>query len=101
MSCLKIILLVATSIALNACTIYKSPDRKDFESLSASFKIASLEIQSCSENSVKPMAQSSRLVSVENSDPSKPLFLWEHSINNEPVFESDDLNLTYCLYEII
>jgi hypothetical protein len=100
MSCLKIILLIATSIALNACTIYKSPDRKDFESLSTSFKIASLKALSCSENSVKPMAQASRLVSVENSDPSQSVFLWEHSINNKPAFESDDLNGTYCLYEI-
>jgi hypothetical protein len=99
MRCLKTILLITISIALNSCTIYRSPDRKDFESLSASFKVTSLKTLSCSENSVKSLALASRLISVENSDLNKSVFLWEHNINNQPVFESDDLNGTYCLYE--
>ena len=90
MSCLKIFLLITTSIVLNSCTIYRSPDRKDFESLAASFEVASLKTLSCSENSVKSLAQASRLISVENSDLSKSVFLWEHNINDQPVFESDD-----------
>lgn len=100
MGYLKIIILLCALSILNACTIYKSPDRKDFESLSASFKTQSLQVSSCSQNSVRTQAASSRLVSIQNSElNNESVYLWEHNIGDQHVFESDNLMGIYCLYE--
>lgn len=100
MGYLKIISFFCVFSILNSCTIYKSPDRKDFESQSASFKIQNLQSTSCSENSVRTLASASRLITIQSSQNSNDsVFLWEHTVDNINVFESDNLMGIYCLYE--
>lgn len=88
-SLIMILLLTQT-----ACTIYQSPERKSFESESPTFKIQSLQKISCSSDSVQALASQSRLISVNNESS-----LWEHIVENKSIYESNELNKEYCIYE--
>lgn len=90
-------------IILSSCTIYRSPDRKDFESSSAGFNIQNLKPLGCSHRSIGELSTSSKLVSVLNSvtAANESVFLWEHQINSRSVFESNNLDGVYCIYENI
>jgi len=106
----KIVILFYITIILSSCTVYKSPDRKDFESATAGFKVQSLKESLCTDKSVKSLAETSRLVSVleasQQSDSAydstyDSVFLWEYQINGQSVFESNNSNGLYCIYENI
>lgn len=102
MSLLKTSAIVILTGILYSCSIYKSADRKDFESDYSAFNITNLKISHCSQISIKANAQYSKLVTVQSDDSTHETFiLWEHKINNASVFETDNLNGTYCLYENI
>lgn len=86
--------------SLCACTLYKSPDRKDFESKTANFRIENLKLASCSNDSLSALSESSRLISIfNNSLQNNSVFLWEHKVNNSSAFETDNLKGIYCVYE--
>ena len=101
---LKILILI---LVLNciSCTIYRSPQRKEFESESAQFRVQNLKLAECMHQSIRTKATSKRLVTVlqnahysaNNSMESE--FLWEYLINDESVFESDNLKGVYCVYQ--
>lgn len=94
------VLIIAASILLTNCTIYRSPDRKDFESESSQFRTQNLVKTSCASASVRADASAQRLVTIFkefNSEESE--FLWEYRINGKPVFESDNLKGAYCVFE--
>lgn len=95
------ILVTALFSTLSACNLYRSEDRKDFESNSASFHVKNLKISGCSLNSVRSYATASKLITVSSGgyDRQDSVFLWEHQINNQSVFETDNLKGTYCLYD--
>ncbi|MBC7742368.1 MAG: hypothetical protein H7061_09230 [Bdellovibrionaceae bacterium] len=96
---LRITLLLLTIALLPQCTIYRSPDRKEFESESATFKTQNLVPLGCSANSVRPKADSSRLITIARGESSPDArFLWEYKIANVSVFESDNLKGVYCVY---
>ncbi|MEK6627573.1 MAG: hypothetical protein AABY53_03015 [Bdellovibrionota bacterium] len=99
--------LLSIAIILSACTVYKSPDRKAFESDYASFKVQNLTVNSkepaCSYESVRGSADASKLVTIIKltSDDNESVFLWEYQLNGRSVFETDNLKGTYCIYENI
>lgn len=95
---------------LMSCSIYKSPDRKTFESTQSHFNAQNLKMTTCASTSVQKFATSSRLVTIltENSSVNSTInstteshFIWEHQIDNQIIFESNNLKGTYCLYENI
>ncbi len=87
-------------ITLTHCTIYRSPDRKEFESDSSQFHAQNLVPQSCSRQSIKALAEASRLITiVQAKSSSESQFLWEYRIQHESVFESDNLKGVYCVFE--
>lgn len=103
------ILIVISSIL--SCTIYRSPQRKEFESespqfrsASAQFRVQNLQLNECTHHSFRSKATSKRLVTVlQNSVYSAhnkidSEFLWEYLVNDSSVFESDNLKGVYCVY---
>lgn len=89
-----------------ACTIYRSPQRKEFESESSQFRVQNLKMAECAHQSVRTKASSKRLVTVLQNTHSSAYnetteseFLWEYIINENSVFESDNLKGVYCVYE--
>ena len=87
------------------CTIYRSPQRKEFESESSQFRAENLKLDECSHQSVRTRATSKRLVTIlQNSaysvnNKSESEFLWEYIINENSIFESDNLKGDYCVYQ--
>jgi hypothetical protein len=84
-------------LAVSSCTVYRSPERKDFEAEYAQFKVTNLQIKSCSQTSVVQQASASKLVYIEPENYS----IWEHQLNQTAVFESNNFKGEYCLYEYI
>lgn len=100
--------LLALIVLLNAagCTIYRSPQRKEFESESAQFRVQSLKLAGCGYQSIRGKASSKRLVTIlQNRNSSvyngsgESEFLWEYIVHENSVFESDNLKGVYCVYE--
>jgi len=113
---LTLILLLSGSTFFTGCTIYRSPQRKEFESESSQFRVQNLKLAECSHQSVRTKASSKRLVTVLQNihssayndsgataynDREESEFLWEYIINENSVFESDNLKGVYCVYENI
>ena len=84
-------------LVLSSCTVYRSPERKDFESEYQGFKVKNLQIKSCSPESVIQQATASKLVYIEPEKYS----IWEHQVNQTSVFESNNFKGEYCIYEYI
>ncbi len=85
-------------IILCGCSIYKSPDRKDFDSLVVAQNLANLKVTGCSAASVREFATEAKLISRDNPPNNS---LWQYKINDEYIIESDTLEGAYCLYENI
>lgn len=101
-----LILIFLLTLTTVACTIYRSPQRKEFESESSQFRVQNLALAGCTHQSVRSKASSKRLVTVlQNMNSSvynetkDSEFLWEYIINEDSVFESDNLKGVYCVYE--
>lgn len=96
---------IATAFLLiSGCTVYRSSDRKKFETDTAAVQISSLINETCSETSLRGEAQASKLVKIFNSSLSNDngggsVFLWEHIVNDKSYLETDNLKGVYCLYE--
>lgn len=90
-------------IAVTSCSVYKSPDRKDFESYTvAANTLQNLKPLDCSYSSLKEFSTDSKLISVHNSSlDGESVLLWKYLINHQTVFESDNLKGVYCIYEKI
>ena len=97
---MKMILLISFIFSiLQSCTIYRSPDRKDFESAAPQFRAQNLKSLGCSNSSLRSKASASRLITIYKNIPkSENNFLWEYIIDQHSYFESDNLNGTYCTY---
>lgn len=80
------------------CSIYKSPDRKDFDSLVVAQSLANLKITGCSTQSIREFATEAKLISHDNLP---NISLWQYKINEEYIIESDNSEGAYCLYENI
>ena len=89
--------IALSTLNLAGCTIYRSPERKDFEAEYPDFKVKNLQIKSCSHTSVIQNASASKLVYIEPEKYS----IWEHQINQTSVFESNNFKGEYCIYEYI
>lgn len=83
---------------LASCSVYKSPDRKDFESTQPAFTATTLQLLDCADTSVKRFSENSKIVKI-SSQGNNHSVLWEHVINGKSFFETDNLKGTYCLYE--
>jgi hypothetical protein len=82
------------------CTVYKSSDRKKFETDTAAVQINSFIEETCSDVSLRDEAQASKLVKIFNSShDGGSVFLWEHIVNDKSYLETDNLKGVYCLYE--
>ena len=92
-----VVFTTLSSLALSGCTVYRSPERKDFESEYAGFKVKNLQIKSCSQESVIRQATASKLVYMEPENYS----IWEHHVNQVSIFESNNFKGEYCIYEYI
>ncbi|MBC7464969.1 MAG: hypothetical protein H7256_03165 [Bdellovibrio sp.] len=91
---------ILASVLLNSCSVYKSPQRKDFESESGNFKVQNLKQLACSETSIKAQASTSRLVTVLQSESkSESQFIWEYIIDDQSYFESDNSKGEYCAFK--
>ncbi len=92
--CLPLIFIMF--IGLSACTVYRSPERKDFEAEYNQFKVQNLKIKSCSGQSVIKEATASKMV---YQDPENSI--WEHQVSSASVFESNNFKGEYCIYDYI
>lgn len=90
------IVLIFTAI-LTSCVIYKSPERKDFESEYATFNVNNLSLLSCSGESVIANATASRLVYIHPNKNS----IWEHIVNSQSIFESNNFQGEFCVYHYL
>ena len=97
---MKIILLLSFIFAsFQSCTVYRSPDRKDFESAAPQFRVQNLKPLECSNSSLRSKASASRLVTIFKKLPQlENNFLWEYIIDQNSYFEADNLNGTYCTF---
>lgn len=91
-----LVIFTASLAFLNAgCTVYRSPERKDFEAEYTNFKVKNLKIKSCSHQSVIQQATASKLVYIEPEKYS----IWEHQVDSASLFESNNFKGDYCIYE--
>ncbi|MBC7419502.1 MAG: hypothetical protein H7328_02125 [Bdellovibrio sp.] len=87
-------------ISLTNCTIYRSPDRKDFESESSQFRTQNLVSIGCSGQTMRLQASATRLVTIlPNNQTNESEFLWEYRIQDKSYFESDNFKGAYCVFE--
>ncbi len=94
-----ILLLTFIFSTFQSCTIYRSPERKDFESAAPQFRAQNLKPLGCSNSSLRNKASASRLVTVYKKLPKlENNFLWEYIIDQHTYFEADNLNGTYCTF---
>lgn len=84
-------ILLATSF--QSCQVYKSPERKEFESESPQFRVQNLQKTSaCSTTSLAPLAQR---VNIIYESPTERVT--EFMIYNKSIFESENLQGEYCV----
>lgn len=93
-------LILIPLLISSGCTVYRSPERKDFESDSVSFHVQNLKQVGCSNTSLKSKASASKLITVVQDDQTQESqFMWEYIIDNQSYFESDNLKGAYCAFE--
>lgn len=92
---MKRLFLFLYLVSTASCSIYKSADRNDFETESPTFKIKSLQKIDCSGKTLATESTQSRLITTIDDT-----FLWEHQVQETPIYESNDLKGTYCLYDV-
>ena len=87
-------------LLLAGCSVYRSPERKEFESEASQFRVQNLKQVRCSGRSLRSKSMASRLITVYQT-PSSPenRFLWEYIIAEHSYFESDNLGGQYCVFE--
>ncbi|OFZ29805.1 MAG: hypothetical protein A2622_11365 [Bdellovibrionales bacterium RIFCSPHIGHO2_01_FULL_40_29] len=99
MKYLSLVFIILAGLLLSNCTIYRSPERKEFESESPGFTVQNLKQLGCANSSMRSKSQSSRLITIYQSANSESHFLWEYRVGDESYFESDNLNGVYCAFE--
>jgi len=100
LSAAKSFSIIATLFIFTGCTVYKSSDRKKFETDTAAVQISSFINETCSDVSLREEAQASKLVKIFNSShDGGSVFLWEHIVNEKSFLETDNLKGVYCIYE--
>ena len=95
------VLLTLTALILTNCTIYRSPQRKEFESEFPTFKAQNLSQKSCSNTSLRNQAHAARLAHIFVDSSSEDQFLWEYIIEQKSFFETDNLKGIYCVFESV
>ena len=91
--------LILSFFLFSNCTIYRSPERKDFESDAPGFVAKNLKQLGCSNTSMQKKASSTKLITIFQGPKSDSHFLWEYLIDGESYFESDNLKGVYCAFE--
>lgn len=100
LSAAKSFSIIAALSIFAGCTVYKSSDRKKFETDTAAVQINSFINETCSGVSLRDEAQASKLVKIFNSShDGGSVFLWEHIVNDKSYLETDNLKGVYCIYE--
>lgn len=99
MRIMKYALPAVLFFSLSSCNLYKSEDRKDFESEATGFRLASLRTAGCAYGSVRTRARAAKLLTVMPQGTDSVL-LWEYRMaDGRSVFEADNLKGVYCRYE--
>jgi hypothetical protein len=99
-SAARFFIYVFTAILFSGCTVYRSSDRKRFESENSTAHINNLVTESCSNTSIRNWAQASKLIKIyTSSHDGGSVFLWEHVVDDISYLETDNLKGVYCLYE--
>lgn len=81
----------------SSCTIYRSPERHNFESEYRQIEVQNLNVLSCSAESIAPGASASKLIFIDKENFS----IWVHLVDGISVYESDNLKGEHCVYEYI
>ena len=96
---ITVILITAVFLGLSNCTVYRSPERKQFESDAPGFMVQNLKAMGCSNSSIRSKANSSKLITIYQAANKENQFLWEYLINSSSYFESDNFSGVYCDFE--
>src|SRR5689334_18066661 len=92
--------ILVLSLSVFGCTVYKSSDRKKFETDTGAIRVDSLVTEYCSSTSLRNYAEASKLVKIlTSSHDGGSIFLWEYIVDNTSYLETDNLKGVYCLYE--
>lgn len=101
------ILLINLFLALEllGCTVYRSPQRKDFESEYSGFQAQNLKQVACSDQTQISPQSSKRLVTVleqksPNTKTTNSVYIWEYIQNDQSLYESDNLKGEFCAYSL-
>lgn len=87
------IVIILLGLFLQSCQVYKSPERKEFESERPQFQVQNLQkTTSCSSTSKSTVAQAGRVVYENETER-----VSEYIIFNESIFESENLQGEYCV----
>lgn len=90
-------------LELLSCTVYRSPQRREFESEYSGFQVKNLNVVSCSHETQSQPYEAKRLVTVleqpQASEGSQSIFMWEYKKADQSLFESDNLKGDYCVYK--
>lgn len=97
----SVVLPVFLSFLFCSCSLYRSPGRKDFESVFASgamsTSLKNLKLLKCSAQSLRP--SSAKLNSSTSLENGSVAYLWQFSIESKLYYELDNNAGTCCLYE--
>ena len=99
MKYITLALTTAAFLGLSNCTVYRSPERKQFESDAPGFLVKNLKPMGCSNSSIRSKASTSKLITIYQTGNFENQFLWEYLINSDSYFESDNLSGVYCAFE--
>ena len=89
------------SLLLNSCSIYTSSDRKKFETETAQvLAYEHVPNSACSDKSLSPISSATKeLYTTESSQDGSPLLVRQLVINNQFIYETDNLKGVYCVYQ--
>lgn len=93
---------LASFLLLTSCDIYKSSDRKKFEEnkYAVASKLQKISFTSCSNKSLSVVATTSvDLGSYSQTEDSEFYILRQHLIHNQWIYETDNTNGVFCVYE--
>jgi hypothetical protein len=97
----KFLLLILICFTSSSCSIYTSSDRKKFETDTS--QLISFEYSnnaSCSSQSLNAFSTSTKeLYTTERPQDGGPLLVRQLVVNDQLVYETDNLKGVYCVYQ--
>ena len=97
----KFLFIFFISLILSSCSIYTSSDRKKYETETSQAAVYNLSTAaSCSDKSLKSISTLTKeLYTTESSQDGSPLLVRYLVVNDQVVYETDNLKGVYCVYQ--